>query len=520
MTAYKKSINRIASQRWRRRAGAPDGDRFAYSEVVLQKVAERIDREGMFAEDGPVGVAVSGGPDSVALLHALRDVLGVRAFAVLHVNHCLRGSDSDSDEEFVRGLAASLDCKFHVRRCDLSPAAASGRGNLEQEGRRCRYRFFGEAVAAGTCVAVATGHTRSDQAETVLFRLLRGAAGAGLSGIWPVHERGVMRPMLDVTRAEVLEFLRRRGIPWREDASNASLDFARNRLRHRLLPELRRDWNPGVETALANTADWAVEEERYWRLRTADLRGGCVREEGGGLVLDIDAVRSLHVAEQRRLIGSVVGSPVLGARSADFGHIEAVRALVLARRGSGSVDLPGVRAERSFGAVLLRPRDAACRPDYDLPLPVPGRVRVPGGAETAVRTRLLAGSTPKPLYTDKGLDLLDWDRVPGPLRLRNWRAGDQYWPSGQGSTRKIRELFQRGRVKAWRRGEWPVVTSLDRIVWVRGVRSGGGFRSPAGLSAAAGRGRNERGGMMRGIAIASGCVLLSSWAMAAKDPRT
>ena len=447
---------------------------------MLQKVAERIDREGMFAEDGPVGVAVSGGPDSVALLHVLRDLFGARPFAVLHVNHCLRGADSDSDEEFVRRLAASLGCGFHVRRCDLSPAAKGGRGNLEQEGRRCRYGFFREVVAAGTCAVVATGHTRSDQAETVLFRLLRGAAGAGLSGIWPVHEGRVVRPMLDVSRAEVLEYLRGGGIAWREDASNASQVFARNRLRHELLPALRRDWNPGVETALANTADWAVEEERFWRLRTAELRSGCVREEAGGLELDVDAVRSLHVAEQRRLIGSVMASPLLGARSADFGHIEAVRALVLARRGNGSADLRGVRAERSFGAVLLRSRDTARRLEYDLPLPVPGRVRLPGGAETTVRTRLVAESVSKPLYTEAGLDLLDWDRVPGPLRLRNWRAGDQYWPSGQRSPRKIKELFQRGRVKAWRRRGWPVVTSLDRIVWVRKFGPAADFASRPG----------------------------------------
>ena len=434
---------------------------------MLEKIAERIDREGMFAEDGPVGVAVSGGPDSVALRHALRDLLGGRAFAVLHVNHGLRGPEADLDEEFVRGLAESLECEFHARRCDLSPGAGSSRGNLEEEGRRCRYQFFREAVAAGTCATVATGHTRSDQAETVLFRLFRGAAGAGLSGIWPVHEQRVVRPMLDVSRSEVLEYLRGHGILWREDASNASPAYARNRLRHDLLPALRRDWNPNVEVALANTADWAVEEERYWRTRTAEIRRGCVREEAGGLVLDVDAVRLLHVAEQRRLIGSVVASPLLGARSADFSHIEAVRALVLSRQGTGSVDLRGVRAERSFGAVLLRARDAADRVDFDLPLPVPGQVTVPGGAKTAVRTRLVAGSESKPLYTKAGLGLLDWDRVPGPLRVRNWRDGDQYWPAGELSRRKIRRLFQRNGVNAWRRRGWPVVTSLDQIVWVR-----------------------------------------------------
>lgn len=432
---------------------------------MLATVAARIAREGMFRDGGTVGVAVSGGADSVALLHALRELLAGRDLVVAHVNHGLRGAASDADEAFVRELAERLGCRCVGRRLDLE----SGSGNLEEAARRGRHRFFGELLSSGACSWVATGHTRSDQAETVLFRLLRGAAGAGLSGIWPVLDGRIARPLLDVPRAGVLEFLRDRGIAWREDASNADPAFARNRLRHDLLPRIRSEWNPGAESALASTADWALEEERYWRGRTAELLQRCVRDGPEGPALEVGAVRSLHPAEQRRLLAAVLKLPALGSGSAGFGHIESLRALVLGPAGTGGVDLPGARAERSFDTVVLRRSPVAEPSAFDVELPVPGRVELPGQAPAVLRTRLVGPRG----YNANGPALLDWDRVGGSLRLRNWRPGDRFRPVGRDSAKKIKDLFQRSQVRAWMRAGWPVVTAPDgggaeRIVWSRG----------------------------------------------------
>ena len=177
-----------------------------------------------------------GGADSVALLHALQQLYPDRSLFAVHLNHGLRGAESDLDEQFVRDLAESLGVGLFVRRENVAEAAATGPRNLENAGRRCRYRFFGRLVERGECEVVATAHTRSDQAETVLFRLLRGSAGNGLSAIWPVRRPGIVRPMLDVSRSEVLAYLRESRAAWREDSSNSDPAFARNRLRHSLLP--------------------------------------------------------------------------------------------------------------------------------------------------------------------------------------------------------------------------------------------------------------------------------------------
>ena len=429
-------------------------------------------RHRLLESADPVGVAVSGGADSVALLHALRSLLSSRPLAAIHVNHCLRGAESDADEAFVRDLAKSLECGWHVRRQDVRAAAARTGGNLEQAGRDCRYRFFREVVAGGSCAVVATAHTRSDQAETVLFRLLRGSAGSGLSAIRPVREPGIIRPMLDVSRDEVRAYLRSAGLPWREDSSNRDQRYARNRVRHFLLPWLKREWNPQAERVLANTANWALEEERYWESRTAALLSRCVREDGGAALVEVATARDLHPAELRRLLDAVLRSPRFHPGRAGFDHIEAVRKLVEAPSGSGAVDLPGARAERSFGQVRIVPRSAARAAAFDVPLPVPGVAPLPG-AGGVVRTRLLDPRAAGKLYNAKESAFLDWNRVPNHLRVRNWRAGDRYRPVGRQSSRKISALFGQHRISAWERASWPVVTAAPnpagpaRIVWAR-----------------------------------------------------
>ena len=446
---------------------------------MLAKLRKRIARERMFTDGGTIGAAVSGGADSVALLHALQILFPDRTIAAVHLNHCLRGTDSDADETFVRELSAKLGCPYFVRREDVTLSAAAPRGNLEQAGRRVRYRFYGDLLADGSCAAITTGHTQSDQAETVLFRLLRGASGSGLSGIWPVYADRIFRPMLDVTRSEVLDYLERNGLEWREDDSNADLMFARNRLRHELLPQLRQEWNPNLDTVLAHTADWAVEEERFWNLRTAELSARCAEAASAGVVMDVQQLQALCVAEQRRVLVAVLKRPELDCRNLGFEHVESLRGLVLAHAGSGVVELPGVRAERSFDQIRLHRQGAEGPKTYDLPLPVPGKVPLPGDDSCIISTRILEASSAEMLYDKKAFALLDWDCVPKSLRLRSWRDGDRYRPAGSDSPKKIKDLFQRSRVSAWERAGWPVVvadgTSGGCIVWARAFGPAGEF---------------------------------------------
>src|SRR5580704_7352801 len=217
---------------------------------MLDRVAEFIAAHRMFEAGQRVGVAVSGGADSVFLLHVLRE-LAPRwdlRLSVIHINHGIRGAASIADAEFVRQLAATLGLPFHLRQADVP----SIDGNLEEAARNVRHSFFAELIAAGAVDRVATGHTRSDQAETVLYRILRGSGLTGLSGILPVTREGLVRPLLEIDRGEIETWLRERGIAWREDQTNRDRTYARNRLRHEILPLLRDAFNPQLDQALAN----------------------------------------------------------------------------------------------------------------------------------------------------------------------------------------------------------------------------------------------------------------------------
>src|ERR1039458_102177 len=283
--------------------------------------ARTIGRYGMFAAGDRVAVAVSGGGGSGCLLEVLLEVASRwdLRLSVVHVNHHLRGAESDGDAEFVRGLAAERGLGFTV--CDLD---LSGAGNLEQAARAGRLKFFHGLVARGTVERVALGHTRSDQAETVLFRLLRGSGAAGLAAIRPVTERGLVRPLLEAERSEVEGYLRERGMVWREDASNASRGFARNRIRHELLPQLAREWNPAIVETLAHTAEIALGEEAYWREEVARLAETHLRRKGGGVLLEAGVLAGLPVAAGRRLVRRVLEEAKGDLRGIEFGHVAAV----------------------------------------------------------------------------------------------------------------------------------------------------------------------------------------------------
>lgn len=433
----------------------------------------------MIAAGDRVGVAVSGGADSVALLHLLQELFPNTAFGVVHLNHCLRAAESDEDEAFVCELAERLGLGISTKRLDVGALALGRGGNLEEVARQCRYQFFAALINSGEYDKIATGHTRSDQAETVLFRLLRGAAGPGLSAIRPIRNGSIIRPMLDVSTDEVAAYLRAKGISWREDSSNTDLSFSRNRLRHEVMPALTDKWNPQLEQTLANTADWHFEEERFWKSKTDELISSCAVRSDDGLLLDVAAIRALTFAEQRRLVfRALADEPTVGAIG--FDHVETVRELIMGNDGSGGLDLPGLRIERSFGYVLVK-APALRATDFNLPLLVPGRTALPGSPSIRVETRVCGASEKEERYNTKNWAYVDWDRVPKPLRLRNWHPGDRYRPQGRASEKKLKHLFQEDRIHSWRRATWPVVASSrgggenDIIIWARSFGAAANF---------------------------------------------
>jgi tRNA(Ile)-lysidine synthase len=408
---------------------------------VLERVVKTISRYNMVPRlpTGPARVvaAVSGGPDSVAMLQILRD-LGANLAGVAHFNHKLRGDESDQDEQFVAALAARCGLPFF--RSESRPR----KGNLEQNARRDRRDFFLQLIRDGACDRIALGHTRDDQAETVLFRILRGSGLTGLAGIHPVTDDGFVRPCIDITREELRAFLRERNIAFRQDSTNADDRFARNRIRRHLLPQLRDQWNPQIDLALAQLADLAFEEERYWTDSTPNL--GYIRT-AEAVELDAAVLRSLPRAVARRQIRRAIRQAKGDLKGIDFFHIEQVLDMK-----PGKLVLPGVVATRSFGWVRL-----AVSPPVAL---MPFHAVIPGTYENAA-VRLEIGETPCPRCDNLRVDLAV------PLVLRGWRPGDHYLPVGKSRDQKLKEMFQNARVPSWQRSSWPILESEGRILWTR-----------------------------------------------------
>ncbi len=558
-----------------------------FVDSLAERALSHIRRQELLRAGDRVGVAVSGGIDSVALLRLLlelRSELGI-VLSVVHFNHKLRGAESDGDERFVASLAREHDLEFHCDSDDVAGHAREEGVSLETAARELRYGFFryliredgpcdpqglkpaSEAGLNGPAEAVplhepssllsvsglrsasarhsasdglhhavaarldkiVTGHTLDDQAETVLMRMIRGAGLKGLGGIYPriavEDDDGevcgeIVRPLLAFRRCELRAYLKHIGQAWREDATNDEDKFTRNRVRKLVLPLLEREFNPAVAENLAELAEIARGEEDYWENEIAGWMGTGVHwtepewmkrlssaalvqiapthaptgdspdtllkakiESASWLVMNASIDRVWFLGEpaavQRRVVKAVgehAGIPL------EFKHVENVLRFAAEEAGSGKeLALPlGWKVEKHPSElVFVTPdlRDSQPPRDYEYVVTVPGEVQVDeAGSKIEIR-RVPAGMEAG--YNSE--HLLDAKSLSGPLTVRNWRAGDRFWPRRTKSPKKIKELLQERHVEESQRKLWPVIVSGDEIVWMRG------FPPPARFAAQPGR---------------------------------
>jgi tRNA(Ile)-lysidine synthase len=508
-----------------------------------ERLLAHIRRDDFLSAGDRAGVAVSGGIDSVALLRLmleLRRELGIVISAV-HFNHKLRGAESDADREFVASLAREHDLEFYCDSDDVAAHAAEEHSSVEAAARELRYGFFSELLGADgedaaraeappfpnpPLTKIATGHTLDDQAETVLMRVIR---GAGLRGLRAIHPRmaiedddgdvcgEIIRPLLGIRRAELKQYLADIGQAWREDESNGDEKFTRNRVRKLVLPLLEREFNPAVSENLAELAEIARGEEDYWENEVAGWHGTTIQWSEPEWVQSLHAAQSSStpaliqiggadsdlayrvsraewavmnasvsrmwllgesLAVQRRLV-KAIGE---GARiPLEFKHVEEILRFA-GEDGPGGKELSlplGWKVLRDDEEILFLTPDLRQKPvprDYEYALQVPGITQIAEAGFALEVRRVEAGA--------EGYNpdhLLDAELLPKSLSVRNWRAGDRYWPAHTKSPKKVKELLQERHVAQAERAVWPVVVSGDEIIWMRG------FAVPARLRARAGR---------------------------------
>jgi tRNA(Ile)-lysidine synthase len=439
---------------------------------LAARLLKTIRKQGLIKPGDRVAAAVSGGADSVALLLLLLELraeLGI-VLSVVHVNHKLRGAESDEDERFVTGLAQEKRLELHWR---AAPVRADQPG-IEAAARKIRYQSFREIARSAGIRKIVTAHTLDDQAETVLLRMARGAGLRGIAGIlprWTLDEPGnieVVRPLLGIRRSELEQFLSERGQSWREDSTNRDLGFLRNRVRHTLLPLFKQTFQESAIENLADLAEIARAEEEHWKLSHPEILRS-------GPVLPLADLRSMPLAAQRRIVREWLAQAA--SLNIPFRTVEQV--LDLANDTSGNqLELSAGRAIRRMPKELRLESSAVKASEaYEYRLNIPGQVDI-GELGSRFEARLV---NPLQIADGDRLQLLDATRIPPEVCVRNWQPGDRFWPAHTKSGKKVKELLADRHIAGAERKLWPVIVAQGLgVVWLRG------FPVPSSLWAASG----------------------------------
>ncbi len=463
---------------------------------LYTRVKKSIEERDLLPAGKPVVVAVSGGPDSLALMHILREMR--REFGwelhVAHLHHGIRGADADADADFVREHAESWGLPFHLAHEDVPALAKASGTSLEEAARQARYRFLARVARSVGADRIALGHHLDDQVETVLMHFIRGSGLAGLRGMLPLAPMEEMRldaipgeppetaglwlarPLLAVPHEDLVAYCRDHGLEPRFDRSNLDTTYFRNRLRHELIPTLET-YNPRIREILArSTTIFADDYDFLHSVMLETWPRVVVDESPEEIVLGLDAWRSLHPAMQRAVLREAIHRLRRSLRNINWAHVENARRVALGGETGAEATLPdGLRLLVEYGRIRIGGAGEAPEgvPQLDavLPIAVPGVTVFPGGRWSVEAEAVGRDDLPDRWPEDPWQAWLDADEVQMPLAFRPRRPGDRFRPLGMRGSAKVGEFMINVKLPARWRDRWPLlVDASGRVLWVPGYR--------------------------------------------------
>lgn len=425
---------------------------------ALYRVKNWIEEQGLLSNSGLVIAGVSGGADSMAMVHMLHRILPQGRLVCAHVNHGIRGEEADGDQAFVEEWCREQGIPCRVLQADVPGEAQKTGEGLEACGRRVRYAFF-QSLAGGKNDRIATAHTRSDQAETVLLHLLQGAGAKGLSGI-PAKRGNIIRPILCLSREEVEEYCRENGLSWRTDSTNEEMEYTRNRLRHQVLP-LLREMNPSIEETLERAAFSLKRDEECLE----QMARQALEQARTGEGLSVKTIQALPEAVAVRVLGQYFQEK--GCPRPETVHLE--QALAAVQRGGGRLSLPG-GCQVSVWSDILRAEKQEKTPVASWETTITGPRTLLGDGRTlileefpvsAMKNRIKFHNLLFPIF-------LDYDTITHSqtLVVRTRRPGDRFSSAGRGVSKSLKKLFSEGRIPVQARDQLVVLESGGELLWV------------------------------------------------------
>jgi tRNA(Ile)-lysidine synthase len=437
---------------------------------TITKVKETILRYRMLDPGDLCVVGVSGGPDSVCLLHILHELseefkIGL---VVAHLDHGLREREDEAETRFVRHLASSMALAFETEKASLLREGITS--SLEEKARNARYAFFGKLKDKLGAQKIAVGHNLNDQAETVLMRLLRGSGPSGLAGIPPIRGNTIIRPLIELKRVEIESYLKARDLSYVMDSSNLETDYLRNKIRLELLPQLL-EYQPRLIEHLGQLSRIMESDNDYLEEHAEDWLAREGKQTAAGDIL-IPALLFIELPEpiRNRVTRHLLGKMRDGLRSVDHGHIESVYHLAKSKKPQGSLDLPnGLTVKRTYDKLAFIASDADKSVEFHYSL---------GGVGTYYLEEIGRSITLEEMDRDGDLNLrsqgwtayLDAEKLQYPLILRNFRPGDRFVPLGMTGHKKIKDFFMDLKIPSEMRVLTPILLDQDTAVWVCGQR--------------------------------------------------
>ncbi len=441
---------------------------------MLDCVRNTIREYGMILPQEKVLVAVSGGADSMALLHILKELQkeGLCVIHVAHVEHGIRGEASEEDARFVEKVCLEWNLPFHLKKVQVPELAMEWKVSHEVAGRKARYDFFMEILAKIEGQKIAVAHHMDDQAETLLLHLMRGSGGKGLGGMQPVREGKIIRPLIQVTRSQIEDYCRDNHIHYRRDATNLERVYQRNRMRVDVIPYLKEHYNPDIIATLARTAEILRQDEEYLDGKSREAFNSLLKKDENGLHICIKGFLDCHTALQRRVLRLVFASLTGSTTDVGYKHINEIIHLAASERAGLELDMPnGVKVRRGYASLIFSLFNGK-QASYCYEVHVPGRVEIPE-ANGTLRCDILS-SIPNGMITSHSpfVQYFDGDRWPKEAVIRNRKPGDRIQPLGSPGTKKLKDYFIDRKVDRWKRDGIPVIAVGNRVLWVIGYDMG------------------------------------------------
>jgi len=440
---------------------------------LVNKVVATIKKYSMLSGGEKILVGLSGGPDSVSLLHVLHSIKNKFVFdlCALYVDHGLRPGETENEIAFCKKLCENLDIPFMTKSIDVKSYAQEQKMNKQEAARHLRYSIFDEVSHEMKAHKIALGHTADDQAETLLMRLFRGSGTSGLAGIPPVR-KNIIRPLIEVERKYIEKFLEEGKMGFIIDSSNAKKDYLRNRIRLSLFPMLR-EFNPDITEALSKTAAILREEEKYFEIIvTKTLMKLISRKTDTRIELFLMPIEGMDKVILRRVLRRVM-EETKGLRGISFVHIEDICDLIKKGKPGGRLYLPGgIRVIKGYSTLILTSEPPVTLGAYPLIIPGETILKEAGVLIKASRAELPAEATGPPNESA----VFDADRLVFPLVARPRKDGDFFYPLGFGKRKKIQDFFVDEKVPRDERNRVPLILSGEDIIWVLGYRRDDRFK--------------------------------------------